>query len=228
MRAKIDVEFYSGPYLLSGQLDIPNTKNEKYKTVFFIPGAPKHDRYGNVKGYRGYNNYFEPIVKLMMELNFAVFRWDKGGSGKSSSGLSFESDILSAYKKLLSLKEIDNSNIIILAIGAGSGYVYRTWFELNRLNKIDKLILLATGINYKKIQDLNVPIYLICKLENILRSKNALFDYSNEKGIPTFYHGAEEVNEQLLSSANGVINMINDNDLEWSHEVLFILKNWFS
>jgi hypothetical protein len=96
------------------------------------------------------------------------------------------------------------------------------------LNKIDKLILLATGINYKKIQDLNVPIYLICKLENILRSKNALFDYSNEKGIPTFYHGAEEVNEQLLSSANGVINMINDNDLEWSHEVLFILKNWFS
>ena len=228
MRSKIDVEFYSGPYLLSGQLDIPNTKNEKYKTVFLIPGAPKHDRYGNVKGYRGYNNYFEPIVKLMMELNFAVFRWDKGGSGKSSSGLSFESDILSAYKKLLSLKETDNSNIIILAIGAGSGYVYRNWFELNRLNKIDKLILLATGINYKKIQDLNVPIYLICKLENILRSKNALFDYSNEKGIPTFYYGAEEVNEQLLSSATGVINMINDNDLEWSHEVLFILKNWFS
>ncbi|MHA2501740.1 MAG: hypothetical protein ACXAE3_02535 [Candidatus Kariarchaeaceae archaeon] len=225
MVVSVEVEFHAGPFSLAGQIDYPN-EADTFPALLIVPGAPQHDRFGNVRGYSAYNNYLEALKDTLIDAGYAVFRWDKGGTGKSSSGLSAPMNMVSAYRKLTGMDRVDRTRIGILAIAGGSAHVYRKWGELQEINATQQLILLSTGVNDLKLEDLEVPIGLLMGNGEILRSQRALDRYSEQKKLPVMYYSELNASEQLFDITKGKVNLFNALDAKWHPSILEKLKGW--
>lgn len=223
----VEVEFTTGPFSLAGQMDYPEGSGP-FPTVLIVPGPPQHDRYGNVRGYKAYDNYFQVLAEHILSTGYAVFRWDKGGTGKSSSGLSAPLNMVSAYRKMCNMPHVDTDKTAILAIGGGSAHVYRKWIELEEINPIHHLTLLSTGVNELKLQSLDLPICLVAGAGRILRSKRALEQYSEEKDHHIQVYEAEEANEQLFDESDGPVNLFTGENAKWHKNSLEVIQSWFA
>jgi len=223
----IEAEFYVGPFSLAGQMDYPEGDGP-FPAVLIIPGPPSHDRYGNVRGYKAYNNYLQQLAEVIVDAGYAVFRWDKGGTGKSSSGLSAPQNMVAAYKQMCSMPKVDLDKTALLAIAGGSAFVYRKWLELEEINPIEQLTLLSTGVNDLKLEDLDIPICLIRGTGGMIRSKRALEKYQVEKNVRIQFYEAKHANEQLLDETDGKVNLFTDDTARWDAQSLEILHTWFA
>ena len=196
-----EVEFNSGPFKLAGQIEYPKGEGP-FPVVLFIPGLPQHDRYGTAAGYPGYDNYFEPFAKVIIEAGWAVFRFDKGGTGKSSSGLNIQADIVAAYRSLITLENINREKIGVLAFQAGAAYFYRKAYEMQMSNIIHHASLISTGVNDQKIHGFDLPILVVAGDDRTLRSEVVLKKYSERTGHPTQVYEAVGASEHLCINSN--------------------------
>lgn len=196
-----EVEFSSGPFKLAGQIEYPEGE-APYPVVLFIPGLPQHDRFGTAKGYPGYDKYFQPFAKVILEAGWAVFRFDKGGTGKSSSGLNIQADIVAAYRSLLTQENVDRNKIGVIAFQAGAAYFYRKSYEMQMANKIHHASLISTGVNDQKIDGFDLPILVVAGDDRTIRSEVVLQKYSERTGHPTQVYEAVGASEHLCSNPN--------------------------
>ncbi len=79
-RAKIEeITFRSGEYLLVGELRMP-PENALHPAIIMVHGDGDATRHGSVP--------FEPLIEIFLRNGYAVFSWDKPGSGESSGELN--------------------------------------------------------------------------------------------------------------------------------------------
>lgn len=196
-----EVEFNSGPFKMAGQIEYPKGEGP-FPGVLFIPGLPQHDRFGSAKGYPGYDNYFQPFAMAILEAGWAIFRFDKGGTGNSSSGLNIQADIVAAYRSLITQENVNLDRIGVIAFQAGAAYFYRKSFEMQILNKIHHASLISTGVNDQKIEGFDLPILVIAGDNRTLRSEVVLKKFSERTGHPTQVYEAAAASEHLCSNPN--------------------------
>ncbi|UCD08726.1 MAG: alpha/beta fold hydrolase [Dehalococcoidales bacterium] len=70
-----EVIFKSGQFMLYGDLRLPS-QDGKYPAIILVHGSGSATRNGTVN--------FEPLIEIFLRNGFAVFSWDKPGSGEST------------------------------------------------------------------------------------------------------------------------------------------------
>jgi hypothetical protein len=99
---------------LAGQLDYPAppTGSRTFPLIFILHHAGSDDRSG-----------YQAFADIGLEAGYAVFRWDKRGTGRSGAGGrgSTTQDAVNAYEVALEQPRIDRRRVIILAQDAGTG-----------------------------------------------------------------------------------------------------------
>ncbi|MEZ4668356.1 MAG: hypothetical protein R3E39_10615 [Anaerolineae bacterium] len=99
---------------LAGQIDYPlvSSRQTTFPLLFILHNASCNDR----DGYRHF-------ADAGLDAGYAVFRWDKRGTGRSGAGGrgSTTQDAVNAYEIALEQPGIDRKHVIILAQGAGTG-----------------------------------------------------------------------------------------------------------
>lgn len=108
-----EVIFAGANVQLAGQIDYPESPipDNGLPLVFILHHAGGHTR-------ASYQHYAE----VALEAGYAVFRWDKRGTGRSGSGGlgSPIDDAIQAYRTALSQPNIDLKRVIVLTQGEGS------------------------------------------------------------------------------------------------------------
>ena len=99
---------------LAGQVDYPAplTRRSNFPLMFILHHAGSDDRSG-----------YAHFAQAGLAAGYAVFRWDKRGTGKSGAGGrgSTVQDAVNAYEIALDQPGIDHKHVVILAQDAGAG-----------------------------------------------------------------------------------------------------------
>lgn len=111
--ASKEVVFAGDEVTLGGQIDYPMTRRPSagYPLIFVLHHACCNTR----------DDYVD-YAQIALDKGFAVFRWDKRGTGRSGAGGrgSTTQDAVNAYEIALTQPSIDRRHAVILAVGAGS------------------------------------------------------------------------------------------------------------
>ncbi len=111
--ASKEVVFAGDEVTLGGQIDYPMAKRPTsgYPLVFVLHHACCNTR-------EDYVDY----AQVALDQGFAVFRWDKRGTGRSGGGGrgSTTQDAVNAYEVALSQPSVNPRQAVILAVGAGT------------------------------------------------------------------------------------------------------------
>jgi hypothetical protein len=99
---------------LAGQIDypLPSPYQNTFPLLFMLHHAGCDDREG-----------YTHLAEIALNAGYAVFRWDKRGTGRSGSGGggSTIQDAVQAYEFALDREHIDRRHTVILAQDAGTG-----------------------------------------------------------------------------------------------------------
>lgn len=222
------MEFFSGPYSLAGQIDFPDNLASKHAGFLLVPGPSQHTRTGDARGFPGFNNYYTKFIRVLNESNYAVLSYDKGGTGRSSSGLSSRADIVSAYRCLVGNEKIDQSKIGIIAFGGGAAHIYRKWDELNNITTFERLILISTGLNDLKMEQMNLSVLSVVGEELSLRTQNAMERYTIKTGQNATSVEIKNANENLCLDPDDKVTMIKENSCHIPDSVFEAISNWLN
>lgn len=150
----LDVVFAGDGVQLSAQIDYPQSAPPAsgYPLLFMLHHAGCENR----TGYLHYS-------KIGLAAGFAVFRWDKRGTGRSGStgGGDTTADAVSAYRTALDLPSVDPSRVVIIAQGAGSGMLGSAYERFAQHQKPFGVVLLSNFLDENAIQVINAPIQII-------------------------------------------------------------------
>jgi alpha-beta hydrolase superfamily lysophospholipase len=109
-----EVVFAGDEVRLAGQIDypLPSPYQSTFPLLFMLHHAGCDDREG-----------YQHLADVALNAGYAVFRWDKRGTGRSGSGGggSTVQDAVNAYELALDQKQIDRRHTVIMAQDAGSG-----------------------------------------------------------------------------------------------------------
>lgn len=139
---------------LAGQIEYPrtNSQNGTFPLLFIIPHACCNTR-------KTYEHYAE----LALNSGYAVFRWDKRGTGRSgASGRgSTTQDTVNAYETALDQPKIDNNRVVILAQGEGSSLLGKAFGLFARIARPKAVILVGNMLKPDAITAIDAPIYVM-------------------------------------------------------------------
>ena len=122
--APIEVEeitFQSDDFTLVGDLQIPGVEGQ-YPVIIMVHGGGQSNRTDS--------RHYRPLMERFLRAGYAVFSWDKPGTGESTGELAYDSDVISQRASILVaaielLKEhpaIDAERIGVWGLSQG-GYV---------------------------------------------------------------------------------------------------------
>ncbi|MBL8130791.1 MAG: hypothetical protein JNL42_02955 [Anaerolineae bacterium] len=144
---------------LSGQLDLPTTPapRDGYPLLFILPHASSISR-----------DDFDEYAATALRTGFAVFRWDKRGTGRSGSGGrgSSTQDAINAYETALLHEEINRRQAIILAVGAGTGMLGNAYGLFARLQRPAGALLIANQLSPEEILAIDTEIHILMSQED--------------------------------------------------------------
>ncbi len=122
---------------LAGQIEYPSrpTRTSLFPLLFILHHAGSDAREG-----------YQAFAELGLEAGYAVFRWDKRGTGRSGAGGcgSTTQDAVSAYEVALEQRAVDRHRAVILAQDAGAGMVGNA-FGLFARAQLPQGVILATN-----------------------------------------------------------------------------------
>ncbi len=108
-----EVVFAGDGVRLSGQIDYPfsSTKRKNFPLLFILHHAGSDDRSG-----------YQHFTDTALDAGYAVFRWDKRGTGRSGAGGRglTTNDAICAYQVALDQAQVDRRHVVILAQDAGA------------------------------------------------------------------------------------------------------------
>ncbi len=150
----IELVFAGDSVSLSGQIDYPFSPppSDGYPLIFILHHA-------------GYNSrdWYWPFASLGLDCGYAVFRWDKRGTGRSgASGRgSVTQDAVSAYEVALAQPLIDHNRVVILAEDAGTGMLGNAYGLFARLQKPRGVILLANMLDEDSVLAIDAELCIM-------------------------------------------------------------------
>lgn len=154
-----DFAFAGDGVLLAGQIDYPAVKRPAggYPLVFILPHAG-----GNTR------DFYAPYAHLALECGYAVFRWDKRGTGRSGAGArgSTTQDAVNAYQVALDQPFINPHHVIIVAEGAGTGLLGSSFGLFARVQLPAQVILISNLLNESDILAIEAPVRIVMNEED--------------------------------------------------------------
>lgn len=222
-----ELEFYSGPYALSGQLDLPKEGKLPYPVALIVPDSPRHTRDGFASGFPAFRDYYSKIADAILATGTAVFRYDKGGAGRSSSGLNDKIDVIAAYKSMVDRPEIDPALVNIVAQGGGSAFIFRNIRDLMKFNPLHSLLLLSTSVNYLKLEKTTCHIMVIAGEGEGKKSPTSLQKYSDTLGVKTEFYEAIGADSRFCTDTE-TRSWYQEGGCTFHQSVLEKITDWFN
>jgi alpha-beta hydrolase superfamily lysophospholipase len=139
---------------LSGQIDYPDQQrpHEGFPLIFVLHHAGCDSR-----------DWYWPFVEVGLQAGFAVFRWDKRGTGRSGAGGrgSPVQDAVNAYEIALEQQGVNRRRVVILAQGAGTGLLGNAYGLFARLQAPTGVILASNMLDEDAIVAIDSHIQII-------------------------------------------------------------------
>jgi pimeloyl-ACP methyl ester carboxylesterase len=152
--ASKELKFAGDSVVLSGQIDYPTTPRPEggYPLIFVLHHAGCNTR-------DCYNHYTE----LALECGYAVFRWDKRGTGRSGAGGrgSTTQDAVNAYEVALEQDNVNPRRAVILAQGAGTGLLGSSFGLFARVQAPYGAILVSNLLDEEAILAVEAPVLIV-------------------------------------------------------------------
>ncbi|MDX1990876.1 MAG: alpha/beta hydrolase [bacterium] len=186
---------------LSGQIEYPSTPpgpKAVYPLVFILPHSG-----GNTR------DAFEHYARCALRCGYAVFRWDKRGTGRSGAGGrgSTTQDAVNAYEIALEQPMVERDAVIILAQSEGTLMLGSSYGLFARLQRPRGVILAGNMLDEKAILALDTQIQIILGTEDWKDPR--VYAYNAAKAHNTAYkYGAafsivQNANRRLLVERSG-------------------------
>jgi hypothetical protein len=149
-----ELKFAGDGVLLAGQIDYPDVPRPAsgYPVVFILHHA----------GCNAHECYL-PYVDMALEAGYAVFRWDKRGTGRSGAGGrgSTTQDAINAYIVALEQDNVDPRGAVILALGAGTGLLGSSFGLFARHQPPRGVMLVSNVLDDQAILAIEAPVQII-------------------------------------------------------------------
>jgi hypothetical protein len=149
-----EVTFAGDGVKLAGQIDYPNVRcpSEGYPLLFIL----HHAGYDTRDAYRHY-------VRLGNTQGFAVFSWDKRGTGRSGAcgKGSTTRDALHAYRAALSQPFVNPERVVIIAVGAGTTMLGASFAQFARLQRPCGVVLAGNMLDPQAIKAIDSQVQII-------------------------------------------------------------------
>lgn len=149
-----ELQFVGDGVHLAGQIDYPvkPVPSNGFPLLFLL----HHATYSARADYADY-------ADLALETGYAVFRWDKRGTGRSGAGGrgSTTQDAADAYDVALQQPQVNRRRVIIAALGAGTALLGSAFGLFARLQQPHAVLLIANMLDERAILAVNAPIYIV-------------------------------------------------------------------
>lgn len=150
-----EVVYFAGDDVrLAGQIDYPKMHYPPngFPLIFIIQHATCNSR----------KRYLH-LTKLGSEMGAAVFRWDKRGTGNSSSGGSGSVmvDTLRAYETAVNMPNIDRNRVVIYAQNEGTMLLQQTYKEFVAIQEPLGAVLAGNMLDEKSILKMHIPLHIV-------------------------------------------------------------------
>jgi uncharacterized protein len=139
---------------LAGQIDYPAipVPDGGYPLLFILHHAGCNTR-----------EYYRDYADIALSAGFAVFRWDKRGTGRSGAGGrgSTTQDAVNAYEMAVEQANINPRRAIILAQGAGTGMLGSSYGLFARIQPPYGVILVSNLLDPQSILAIETRLEII-------------------------------------------------------------------
>lgn len=196
------VMFAGDDVLLAGQIDYPVSPPpaQGYPLMFLLHHAGCNTR-------EDYGHYAE----IGLRTNYAVFRWDKRGTGRSGSGGrgSIVQDAVNAYKTALTQLGINQQQVVILAQAEGTVLLGEGFALFSRVQQPAGAVLVSNMLDENAILTVQTRVKIIATNKDWhpwQRYAKAACDAHNR----TFHYGAS-----FYVALDADRNLMNNRTGEW-------------
>ena len=149
-----EVIFAGDNVRLAGQIDYPNkaVPANGYPLLFILPNACCTGRHG-----------FKHHTQIGVQAGFAVFRWDKRGTGHSGSGGvgNAEQDAINAYQTAIQQADVDPNNVVIWTQTDASLVLGENYDAFKAVQKPKGVILAGNMLDENAILKIDTRIFCI-------------------------------------------------------------------
>lgn len=139
---------------LSGQIDYPDAPlpSDGFPLLFILHHAGCEGR-----------AWYLPFAQAGLNAGYAVFRWDKRGTGRSGAGGcgSTTQDAVNAYEIALEQPSVNQQRAVILAQAAGTGLLGNAFGLFARLQKPYGVILASNILDETAVQAIDSRIQIV-------------------------------------------------------------------
>jgi uncharacterized protein len=139
---------------LSGQIDYPlsASPHEGFPLLFILHHAGSEDR-----------EWYSSFAQIALQCGYAVFRWDKRGTGRSGAGGggSTTQDAVNAYEIALEQPFIDHYRTVILAQGAGTALLGSSYGLFARIQSPYGVILASNMLDEEAILAIDTRVEIV-------------------------------------------------------------------
>lgn len=201
-REQREVRFTSGDVTLAGELDLPLGEGDA-ALVFIIHHSGPATR--NAYGY---------MAELLTEAGFAVFRFDKRGTGLSEGmyGCCEAEDALAAYRAAVMQPDIDRSRVFIVAQSIGSEHLAAHFAAFAEIQPPAGVVLLSSLLGPERVVNIKAPLHIIVSdsepnLDAI--TVQAVEAHHRQTGYESSYYIAAHSEHTLFDIAEGPIDWSN-------------------
>lgn len=198
-RERREVHFVSGDATLAGELDLP-LGEEDAPLVFILhhSGPATRDAYGY-------------MAELLTQAGFAVFRFDKRGTGRSGGeyGCCEAEDALAAYRAAVEQSGVDRSRVFIVAQSIGTEHLAARFAEFAAVHSPAGVVLLSSLLGPERIVHIETPVHIIVSdsepnLDAI--TVQAVEAHRSRTGYASSYYVAEHSEHTLFDVKDGPID----------------------
>ena len=149
-----EVIFAGDNVRLAGQIDYPNSPapSSGYPLLFVLPNGCSTGRNG-----------FKDHKAIANEAGFAVFRWDKRGTGRSASGWHgcAEQDAILAYETATQQLDIDTKQTVIWTQTDASLLLSENYEQFKAIQKPIGIILAGNMLDEQQILNLDTRLFFV-------------------------------------------------------------------
>jgi len=134
---------------LAGQFDAPPTLTSAPLT-FIIHHADAVDR-----------DIYQYLAARLVPAGYAVFRFDKRGTGKSDGqyGCCEDEDVLAAYRAVVARRA--EARLFIIAQSIGTDILAQRWQTFTQIRAPDGIILLSSRLEGERVTVLDAPLAIV-------------------------------------------------------------------
>ncbi len=149
-----EIAFAGDGVRLTGQLDYPRTESltSSIPLVVVLPHA----------GCNTLDMSWH-YADIALDTGYAVFRWDKRGTGRSGAGGrgSATMDAVLAYETAVEQPRIDPNRVIIIAQGDGTRLLVDAYESFSQINRPASVILVGSMIEPEAITTIDTHLHIM-------------------------------------------------------------------